>query len=68
LSLVYILFNGWIIKDKKKALTSIYVYYIDAKGQIRDFLLALLEQLGEYSGFNYANTVGSVIFEFSLTN
>ena len=32
LSLIYILFNGCIIKDKKKALTSIYVYYINAKG------------------------------------
>ena len=68
MSLVYVSFDGWTTKDKKKALTGICVHYIDAKGQIRDFLLALLEQLGEYSGFNYADTVGSIIFEFGLTD
>ena len=56
------------MKNKKKALISIYIHYINAKGQIRDFLFTLPEQLGEYSSFNYANTISSIIFKFGLTD
>ena len=39
-----------------------------AKSQIRDFLLILSKQFSKYSGFNYTDTIGSIIFKFGLTN
>ena len=63
---MYYLIAG--LKKKKKAFTGICIYYIHTKGQIWNFLLALLKQLRKYSGFNYANTISSIIFKFSLTN
>ena len=38
---VYILFNNYIIKNNKKAITSIYIYYFNSFSRVVDYLISL---------------------------
>ncbi|TKA59147.1 hypothetical protein B0A49_13257 [Cryomyces minteri] len=66
-SKIHISFDGWSTRSGRHALTGVCVHYLDDQGVMRDFLLALPEQLGQHSGFNYAEVVGSVIARYDIS-
>jgi hypothetical protein len=66
-SLLYIFFNGWQTPNDKLTLTSIYIHYLDEKGHVVDYMLALPVQLGQHSGINYAEVIGNVLDTFKIT-
>ena len=65
--LVYISFNSWQTPNGKLTLISVYVYYLNKKGCVVDYMLALPTQLGQHSGINYAEVIGNVLNTFKIT-
>ncbi|OLL22978.1 hypothetical protein NEOLI_005448, partial [Neolecta irregularis DAH-3] len=65
-SKIHITFDSWTTRSGQHALTGICVHYLDDQGQVRDYLLALPEQLGQHFGINYAEVIGNVIAEYNL--
>jgi len=64
---LYFLFNGWTIRSSKHLLTGVCVYYLNRKGRVVNYLIALLEQLGRYTGINYAAVISDVLAYFKVT-
>jgi len=66
-SLLHISFDGWTTKNKKKAITGIYVHHLDNCGKVVDYILGLLEQLGRHSADNYATVVEDTLTQFGIS-
>ena len=64
---LYFLFDGWTIYSNKYLFTGVCIYYLNCKGRVVDYLIALLEQLGCYTGINYAMVIGDVLAHFKVT-
>ena len=64
---LHFLFNGWTIRSGKHLLTGVCVYYLNCKGRVINYLIALLEQLSYYTGINYAAVIGDILAYFKVT-
>jgi len=64
---LYFLFNGWTTRSGKHSLTSVCVYYLNYKGRVINYLIALPEQLGCHTGINYAVVISNVLAYFKVT-
>ena len=66
-SKLHFLFNGWTIRSSKHLLTSIYIYYLNYKGRVVNYLITLLEQLSRHTGINYAVVISNILAHFKVT-
>ena len=64
---LYFLFNGWTTYSGKHLLTSVYVYYLNYKGRVVNYLITLPEQLGRYTRINYTAVIGDILAYFKVT-
>ena len=64
---LHFLFNGWTIYSSKHLLTSVCVYYLNYKGRVINYLIALLEQLGRHTRINYAAVISDILAYFKVT-
>ena len=64
---LYFLFNGWTTRSSKHLLTSVCVHYLNYKGRVVNYLIALLEQLSRHTRINYAAVISNVLAHFKVT-
>ena len=60
-------FNSWTIYSSKHLLTSVYIYYLNHKGRVINYLITLPEQLGRYTRINYAAVISDILAYFKVT-
>ena len=60
-------FNGWTTHNSKHLLTGICIHHFNCEGRVVDYLIALPEQLGHYTGINYTTIIGNVLAHFKVT-
>ena len=66
-SLLHFSFDGWSTRSGKHSLTGVCVHHLNAEGQVVNYLIALLTQLGRYLSINYAEVVGNVLASFNIS-
>ena len=64
---LYFLFNGQTTRSGKHSLTSVCVYHLNCEGRVINYLIALLELLGYYTGINYAEVIGNILTYFNVS-
>jgi len=65
--LIYVLFNGWTLKNNKHSIVGVYVHYLNREGRVVNYLLALPEHLGRSFRANYVEIVKAVLQQYNIT-